>query len=43
LPSFYIALTMMIMGTILFVTGFLAEMIARNAPNRNLYVIEKTI
>jgi len=43
MPSFYIALTMMIMGTILFVTGFLAEMIARNAPNRNLYVIEKTI
>ncbi len=42
-PYFYIALTTMILGTMLFVTGFLAEMIARNAPNRNLYVIEKKV
>jgi len=42
-PYFYIALTMMLMGTILFVTGFLAEMIARNSADRNTYHIEKTI
>lgn len=42
-PYFYIALTTMILGTMLFVTGFLAEMVARNSPNRNLYVIEKKI
>ncbi len=42
-PYFYIALTMMLMGTILFVTGFLAEMIARTAIDRNTYHIEKTI
>lgn len=42
-PYFYIALTMMLMGTILFVTGFLAEMISRTAIDRNTYHIEKTI
>ena len=42
-PYFYISLTTMILGTVLFVTGFLAEMIARNSPNRNTYVIEKKI
>ena len=42
-PYFYIALTTMILGTMLFVTGFLAEMIARNAPNRNVYIIEKKV
>lgn len=42
-PYFYIALTMMLMGTILFVTGFLAEMISRSAVDRNTYHIEKTI
>ena len=40
-PTFYLALTAMIIGTQLFVTGFLAELIARNAPNRNSYLIEK--
>jgi glycosyltransferase involved in cell wall biosynthesis len=42
-PGFYIALTSMIIGTQLFVTGFLAELISRNAPNRNAYLIEKRI
>ena len=42
-PYFYIALTTMILGTMLFVTGFLAEMIARNATNRNIYIIEKKV
>jgi len=42
-PIFYMALTAMIIGTQLFVTGFLAELISRNAPNRNSYLIEKRI
>ena len=42
-PFFYISLTMMIMGTMLFVTGFLAEMVSRQSPTRNWYVVEKEI
>lgn len=42
-PYFYIALTAMLMGTMLFLVGFLAEMVARNAPLRNVYLIEKEI
>lgn len=38
-PYFYIALTCMIMGTQLFLTGFLAELVARNSPQRNRYGI----
>jgi hypothetical protein len=40
-PSFYIALTTMIIGMQLFLTGFIAELISRNAPERNFYLIEK--
>ena len=42
-PYFYIALTMMILGTQLFVAGFLGELISRNAEGRNNYQIEKEI
>ncbi|MBP3244138.1 MAG: glycosyltransferase family 2 protein [Bacteroidaceae bacterium] len=42
-PYFFIALTMMILGTQLFVAGFLGELISRNAPERNNYKIEKEI
>jgi glycosyltransferase involved in cell wall biosynthesis len=42
-PYFYISLTMMIMGCILFVTGFLAEMIARISLDRNRYQVSKTL
>lgn len=42
-PYFYIALTTMLMGTQLFVAGFLGELITRNAPERNNYQIEKEI
>ena len=42
-PYFYLALTTMILGTQLFLAGFLGEMIARNAPERNKYNIEKEI
>ena len=41
-PSFYIALTTMIIGMQLFLTGFVAELIARNASERNVYLIEET-
>ena len=43
IPQFYIALITMIIGTQLFLTGFLAEMVARNSPNRNNYKIEKEL
>ena len=42
-PYFYIALTTMILGTQLFLTGFLGELISRNSPERNNYLIEKEI
>lgn len=42
-PYFYIALTTMILGTQLFVAGFLGELISRNAPERNNYQIEEEI
>ena len=40
-PYFYLSLTAMIIGTQLFLTGFIGELIARNAPERNNYVIEE--
>jgi glycosyltransferase involved in cell wall biosynthesis len=42
-PPFYLALTAMVIGTQLFVTGFVAELISRNSPGRNFYLIEKKI
>jgi glycosyltransferase involved in cell wall biosynthesis len=42
-PWFYIALTVMVLGTLLFLTGFLGELINRNSSERNSYLIrEKT-
>lgn len=40
-PWFYIALTTMVLGTQLFVAGFLGELISRNAEGRNDYNIEE--
>lgn len=42
-PLFYIALVLVVLGTQLFLAGFLAEMIARNSPDRNLYRIKQKI
>lgn len=42
-PYFFISLTLMIMGTILFVTGFLAEMISRLSMDRNRYQVSKIL
>ena len=40
-PLFFFAILAMIIGTQLFVTGFLAELISRNDPWKNFYLIEK--
>lgn len=42
-PAFYLSLVCMILGTLLFLTGFLGELIARNAPERNNYIIEEDV
>ena len=42
-PYFFIALTMMMIGTQLFLTGFLGDLISRNSENRNDYQIEEEI
>ena len=42
-PLFFFGILAIIIGTQLFVTGFLAELVARNAPQRNAYVVEKEI
>ncbi|MBQ0021762.1 MAG: glycosyltransferase [Prevotellaceae bacterium] len=42
-PYFYISLTMMILGTQLFLTGFLGDMISRNSQERNKYQVAKMI
>lgn len=41
--EFYIALTAMVIGTQLFLAGFIAELIGRNSTTRNNYLIEKEI
>ena len=42
-PLFYLALVAVILGAQLFLTGFLGEMIARNATERNNYNIKRRI
>ena len=42
-PYFYIALTMMLMGTQMFLTGFIGELVSRNASERNEYHIKNEI
>ncbi len=41
-PLFYFGLLSMVLGTQLFLAGFLGEMISRISPDRNKYIIEKT-
>jgi hypothetical protein len=38
-PAFYIALTSILIGIQLFLAGFIAELINRNAADRNHYLI----
>ncbi len=40
-PYFYIALTSMILGTQLFLAGFLGELISRSSTERNHYLIDR--
>ncbi|PJJ75464.1 glycosyltransferase involved in cell wall biosynthesis [Thermoflavifilum aggregans] len=42
-PIFYLALLAMIIGSQLFLAGFLGELITRNAPERNQYLIEEKL
>ncbi len=42
-PYFHLAILGMVLGTLLFVTGFLGELIIRNSQERNNYMIEKEI
>ncbi|MBQ7689863.1 MAG: glycosyltransferase family 2 protein [Muribaculaceae bacterium] len=42
-PYFYLALTAMILGTQLFLTGFLGELVMRHAPDRNHYEISEKL
>ena len=42
-PYFYIALTMMMIGTQLFLAGFIGDLVSRSSQNRNDYQIEKTL
>ena len=42
-PYFYLSMLAMILGTQLFLAGFIAEIVARNSTERNNYQIEKEI
>ena len=42
-PYFYLSMLAMVLGTQLFLTGFLGEIVARNSTERNNYQIEKEI
>jgi hypothetical protein len=42
-PLFYIAIVCLLVGTMLFLTGFLAELISRNSAGRNAYNIKDRI
>lgn len=42
-PYFYIALAVMVIGTLLFLTGFLGELINRNSAERNRYLIRDKV
>jgi glycosyltransferase involved in cell wall biosynthesis len=42
-PLFFFAIMIMIIGTQLFLAGFLGELVTRNAPERNHYLIESKL
>jgi glycosyltransferase involved in cell wall biosynthesis len=42
-PLFFFAIMMMIIGSQLFLAGFIGELIARNSPERNSYLIEEKL
>jgi hypothetical protein len=42
-PLFYLGLLCMVIGSQMFLTGFIAEMVSRNSSERNTYLIEKKL
>ncbi len=42
-PFFYISLMCIMLGTMLFLAGFLGELISRNSPGRNKYHVEERV
>ena len=42
-PAFFIALTTMVIGTLCFLSGFIAELVVRNASDRNVYLTEERV
>lgn len=40
-PGFYLSLTSLIIGMQLFLAGFIGELISRNSPSRNSYLVEQ--
>lgn len=42
-PYFYLSLVLMLLGSQLFLAGFIGELVVRNSPKRNEYEIEETI
>ena len=42
-PYFYISFVAMILGTQLFLAGFVAELVSRSATDRNVYLIEQEL
>lgn len=42
-PSFYLALTLILLGSQFFLAGFIGDLISRSAPERNNYLIEKKL
>ena len=40
ISAFYVALAFMVMGLQLFLAGFLGELVTRNAPDRNHYLLK---
>ncbi len=42
-PAFYLALTCVVLGMQLFLAGYLGELIARNSPTRNQYLLESKL
>lgn len=42
-PYFYLALTLMLLGSQMFLAGFVGELVARNSPRRNDYEIDEEL
>jgi glycosyltransferase involved in cell wall biosynthesis len=42
-PLFYLSLVAIVVGSQMFLAGFIAELLSRNAPERNKYLIEKEL